>query len=505
MTQDDAAPPGLELLYEGAAAYQRGEVAEALRIFEHAVRTTSDGVRVSALVNAASMCDELGDHAGAAVRFRSALAQIPDDAVEKRASTLVNYSQALQHLGELDTAQEALEEARALLADNPEFGSLRVPCLLSLTAVAFHRAKWVRVIELATETLNVAEHFAPHLAGHPLMNLAGAYFETGRRELGIDFAEQALRAFEAAGDHNAVAETQQNLATLYTRVDRFDEAEAPLRASQWYFEQAGLEYRAGVGLRIMGFVAEQRDDEQAEALYRRSLACFEASGAALDVAAVQTRLATVAFKGFRVDEGQELLAAAFEAYAARGLGLHCAQVDFWHAVLLEALIDSVASPTPELLALARDVAVPAAIAIDAVRYTLPNGSQRAQWNREIADPAMRLAFRFAFLCGDGPLIADLIETQCAGTTVDVDATDHQPRPQLPLEPLSPIETPASTEGSALHLGSALAKVAAAAGLRVAPPPRLAVAPDGHIALAEYITTAEQRYGRAVREERVLTI
>ncbi|MCP2320501.1 Tetratricopeptide repeat-containing protein [Nocardia amikacinitolerans] len=502
----DEAPPGLELLYEGAAAYQRGEVAEALHIFEHAVDTTSGGVRVSALVNAASMCDELGDHAGAVVRFRSALAEIPEDAVEKRASTLVNYSQALQHLGELDDAQAALEQARALLADNPEFGALRVPCLLSLTAVAFHRAQWVRVIELATETLDVAQRFAPHLAGHPLMNLAGAYFETGRRELGIDFAEQALAAFEAAGDRNALAETQQNLATLYTRVDRFEAAEEPLRASQEYFEQAGLEYRAGVGLRIMGFVAEHRDDvEQAEVLYRRSLFYFEASGAALDVAAVQTRLATVAFKGFRIEEGQQLLAAAFDAYASRGLGLHCAQVDFRHAVLLEALIDTIDSPTPELLALARDVAVPAAIAIDAVRYTLPNGNQRAQWNREIADPAMRLAFRFAYLCGDGPLVADLIETQCAGTTLDVDATDHQPHPQLPLEPLSPIETPASAGESALQLGSALAKVAAAAGLRVAPPPRLAVAPDGHIALAEYIAAAERRYGRAVREERVLTV
>ncbi|MGV9613286.1 tetratricopeptide repeat protein [Nocardia xishanensis] len=505
MTQDEAAPPGLELLYEGAAAYQRGEVTEALRIFEHAVLTTSGGVRVSALVNAASMCDELGDHAGAAVRFRSALAEIPGDAVEKRASTLVNYSQALQHLGDLDAARDALEEARTLLADHPEFAALRVPCLLSLTAVAFHRAQWVRVVELATETLDVAQRFAPHLTGHPLMNLAGAYFETGRRELGIDFAEQALAAFEAAGDRNAVAETQQNLATLYTRVDRFDDAEEPLRASQRYFEQAGLEYRAGVGLRIMGFVAEQRDYEQAEALYRRSLACFEASGAALDVAAVQTRLATVAFKGFRVDEGQELLAAAFEAYASRGLGLHCAQVDFWHAVLLEAVIDSIDAPTPELLALARDVAVPAAIAIDAVRYTLPNGNQRAQWNREIADPAMRLAFRFAYLCGDGPLVADLIETQCAGTTLDVAATDSPPSPQLPLEPLAPIEAPAQAEGSALHLGSALARVAAAAGLRVAPPPRLAVAPDGHIALAGYIAAAERRYGRAVREERVLTV
>ncbi|WP_040833927.1 tetratricopeptide repeat protein [Nocardia brevicatena] len=501
----DTTEAGRELLHAGAAAYRRGEVAEALRIFEHAARTGSPGVRVSALVNAASMRDELGDHAGAAAGYRAALQEIPSTAVEKRASALINYSQSLQHLGALDEAQGALEQARALLAAD-EFPALRVPCLLSLTAVAFHRGQWARVIELGTESLDVAARFAPELSGHPLMNLAGAYFETGRRELGVDFARQALAAFEAAGDRNAVAETRQNLAQLLCRLDRLDEAETPLSVSQEYFERAGLGYRAGVGLRTMGFLAERRgDDDGAARQYLRALAYFEESGAVLDAAGVRTRLATVAFGRRDTARGRELLDAAFAAYASRGLGLHCAQVDYWHAVLLERLVDGMGAPSPELVATGRALVVPAAIAIDAVRYTLPNGNQREQWNREIADPAMRLAFRFAALCGDGPLVADLIETQCAGTTLDMPRTTAPVTPRYPLvAPRPPTDLPAN-DAAGLHLGSALAQIAAAAGLPVTLPPRLAVAPDGRIALAEYLAAAEHRYGLTVRTDQVLPV
>lgn len=501
----DATDAGLELLHAGAAAYRRGEVAEALRLFEHAARAGSAGVRVNALVNAASMRDELGDHAGAAAGYRAVLREIPSTAVEKRASALINYSQALQHLGALDEAQDALERARALLTTD-EFPALRVPCLLSLTAVAFHRGQWARVIELGTESLDAAARFAPELSGHPLMNLAGAYFETGRRELGVDFARQALAAFEAAGDRNAVAETQQNLAQLLCRLDRLDEAEAPLSAAQEYFERAGLGYRAGVGHRLMGFLAERRgDDDGAARRYLRALAYFAESGAVLDAAGVRIGLATVAFARGDTARGRELLDAAFTAYAARGLGLHCAQVDYWHAALLERLIEDMATPPPELLTAGRALAVPAAIAIDAVRYTLPNGGHREQWNREIADPAMRLAFRFAALCGDGPLVADLIETQCAGTTLDMSRTTAPTAPRFPLMPPQPPTDPPAQDAAGLRLGSALAQVAAAAGLPVALPPRLAVPPDGHIALAEYLAAAEHRYGLAVRTDQVLPV
>jgi len=504
----DAVPPGIELLHEGAAAHARGDVTEALRIFEHAAHTTTGGVRVSALVNAASMRDELGDHVGAITGFRAALTEIPDDATEKRASTLVNYSQALQHVGDLDAAQTALEQARDLLTGHSELSTLRVSCLISLTAVAMHRSQWARAIELATESLEFTTRFAPPLRGHPLANLAAAHFESGRGELGLDFAHQALTAFEAAGDRNGTAETQQTLAMMYARLGRPDAAEPYLHASQQYFEQAGLGYRAGLGLQLMAYLGERHGDlDHVGQLYRRALTSFEQSGAALESAGVRIRLATLDFAHGRVGDGQAQLAAAYEIYAVRGLGLQCARVDYWHAALWESVIADMVTPPPaEVLALVRDLAVTSALAIDAVRYSFANGTQRAQWNREIAAPAVRLAFRFAHVCGNGRLIADLIETVCAGTSFDTGAATESGPPRLPFDPIpTPDDALDVPDAGSLQLGSALAQVAAAAGLPVSPPPRLSVSPDGHIALDTYITAAEQRYGRAVREDRVLAI
>ncbi|MBF6450340.1 tetratricopeptide repeat protein [Nocardia elegans] len=504
----DTPPPGLELLHEGAAAYARGEVTEALRIFEHAAHTTTGGVRVSALVNAASMRDELGDHAGAITGFRAALTDIPGDATEKRASTLVNYSQALQHVGDLDAAHTALEQARDLLTGHSELSTLQVSCLVSLTAVAMHRSQWARAIELATESLEFATRFAPQLRGYPLGNLAAAHFESGRGELGLDFAHQALAAFEAAGDGNAAAESRQTLAMMYARLGRPDDAEPHLRAAQQYVERAGLGYRAGLGLQLMGYLAERHGDlDHVEQLCRRALTSFERSGAALESAGVRIRLATLDFAHGRVGEGQAQLAAAYEIYAVRGLGLQCARVDYWHAALWESLIGDMVTPPPaEVLALARDLAVTSAIAIDAVRYSFTNGTQRERWNREMAAPAVRLAFRFAYLCGNGELIADLVETVCAGTSFDSGTAADGGPPRLPFDPIpAPGEALDGPGTGSLQLGSALAQVAAAAGLPVSPPPRLSVSPDGHIALDTYLTAAEHRYGRTVREDRVLAI
>ncbi|MEV0760093.1 tetratricopeptide repeat protein [Nocardia sp. NPDC050435] len=433
---------GRAVLLAGAEAYQRGEVAEALRIFSEAVRTSTGPLRVSALINAASMADELGDHATALGWYREALAEIPDDAIEKRCSALVNVSQALQHLGELDQAQDALEQARTLLAGSgEELGMLRVACLLSLSAVAFHRGQWTRTIEIATETLDTAVGFAPHLAGHPMSTLAGAYFETGRRDLALDFARQALAAFDSAGDINAVAETRQNLATMYIRLNQPDEAEGLLRASQEYFEQSGLAHRAGIGWKTLGFLAEGRDDlAQALDLYGRALTHFRDSGAVLDAADVQVRLATVAYATGRIDEGETLLAEAYTAYAERGLGLHCAQIDYWHAQLLESIREYALDPASVLTA-ATDLAITSALAIDAVRHTFPNGNQRQQWNSQIADPAMRLAFHLAYLSNDGRLLSDLIETQCAGATLQLNPTDTTGTRQFPIEMLDPPPPP----------------------------------------------------------------
>ncbi|MFF3574610.1 tetratricopeptide repeat protein [Nocardia jiangxiensis] len=497
----DAEPDGHESLHAGATAYRNGDATGALRIFEAAVQSTSGRIRLSAMVNAASMADELGDHQRAVTWFRTALAEMPGDIGAMRPTALVNLSQALQHLGDLDGAQTALNEARTLLADDPDQGMLRVACLLSCTAVAIHRQQWAEAIDLATESLDTARYFAPHLAGHPLMNLAAAYFETGRGELGVDFAQQALEAFAAAQDHNGVAETQQNLALMHIRSGRAGEAREMLAASQPYFERSGLGPRAGIGLKAQGFVAEL-DGAQVRAyeLYGRSLGQFVASGAVLEAADARIRVATVAFTLGRRDEASRLFAESFRVFAEHGLGLHCAQVDFWHAQLLESMLDDT-RPDPHRLAEALRLAVLSALAIDAVRHTFPSGEQRHRWNRELAEPAMRSAFRLAARSGDAGLVSDLIEARCAGATVKF--TDPEPggpaeRWDMPQEPPDPLT-------GALTLAAALAEVAAGEGISIAPPPRLRYEPGGRIVLADYIAEAERRYGRRIRDDRVLAL
>ncbi|MFC8046722.1 tetratricopeptide repeat protein [Nocardia sp. NPDC057353] len=499
----DGAPDGRALLAAGAAAYGRGEVAEALRIFRAASSDPDQGIRLAALTNAASMHDELGQHTEALPLLREALALMPADAVRTRPHALVNLSQVQQHLGDLDGAQDSLAEAATLLAGStdPELGRVRVACLLSLTAVAIHRDHWARAIELATESLDTAVRFAPDLAGHPLLNLAAAHFETGRTDLALDFAAQARAAFTEAGDGNALAEAEQNTAIMLARCGRPDAAAEPLRRSQEYFERAGIAHRAGVGAKLRGFLAEGAERfADAEAAYRGALARFEGSGAVLDAAEVRVRLATVAARTGRLPEAEALLDQAFSACAERGMTTRCAQIDYWHAALIEA-----AQPDPALLARGTDLAVIAALALDAVRFTFPDGTQRARWNAEIADPAARVAFRLAYASGNGQLIAELIETRCAGTTIDLDrSTGTAASPTLPLTWIDPPEQQggALTAGGAVELGIALAEVAAAAGLAVAPPPRIAL-PGGRIALAGHLAAAEQRYGRPVRDNRVV--
>ncbi|WP_067703026.1 tetratricopeptide repeat protein [Nocardia jejuensis] len=478
----------------------RGELREALRIFDDAVITESGDYRVCAMVDAACVTNQLGDHAGAVVRFRAALAQMPVVAPRMRPAALINLSQALQYLGDLDAGQAVLEQARELLAAQDAPGDLRFACLVSLTAVALYRQQWSHAIELANESLDAAGRFDPDKVGHPLMNLAAAHFETGRWELAEDFALQALDAFAAAGDRDGIAETRQNLAVMLTRSGRFQDAEPLLLEAQEHFDAAGVGHRAGIGWKIMGFIAEQRADlDTATIRYRQALSRFEASGAIIDAADVRTRLATVAYTAGQYEDGEAELAAARTIYAERGLGLLCAQLDYWHAGLLEPLVQTV----PGLLPRAVDLAVPAALALDAVRSELPDGAQRETWNRRIADPALRFAFRYAYLAGDARLVADLIETCCAGTTLDLNRISGTTPPVDLPDPLEPPVASIDPVNDALQLGTALAAVAAGAGLPVAPPPHIAVAPDGHIALAAWIAAAEQRYGRRLRDDRVI--
>ncbi|NMN99145.1 tetratricopeptide repeat protein [Antrihabitans stalactiti] len=483
-------------LAAGADAYRRGDVTTALQIFDEIARTDAGGLRARALVDKATMMDHLGDHHGAIAVYRDALGALADDTDDVKASVLVNLSQSLTDVGDLDGAFEAATRARGLLVGDGVVGDVLVACYASLTAISIHRQHWATALELATEALDVTMVHAPDRLGNALQNIAVANSGIGRWELAEDFWRQAIDAFDESGDAIGAAETQYNLAALYVRAGRTEDAEPLLNACLTTFDRTGKHDRSAAATKTLGVLADARGDApRAKELYQRSLESFLASGAILDAASVQTLLATHAFAEGNLNEGEAILAEAFSAAASRGIGLLSAQIDFWHATLLEAVVVDSAARDPEhpdtaTLARALDLAVTAAVAIDAERHSLADGQQRDQWNRQVAAPSMQLAFRLAYLAQDAHVIAELIETQCAGATLD--------RSTLAAEPTAPT----SLAEPALH--SAIVG-ALGSGLRVSPPPRLSMAWDGRIALARQTEAAQNRYGTTLRDDRVLPV
>src|SRR5690606_7693747 len=128
------------------------------------------------------------------------------------------------------------------------------------------------------------------------------------------------------------------------------------------------------------------------------------------------------------------------------------------------------------------------------RAGLGNGHQRSHWSRNVAGPAMRLAFRLAARYGDGgELLADLVETHCAGTSfVAPESEAPATATEAALDLLSSQPDPQPAQPGPLQLGAALAATTADAGVAVAPPPQLEL--PGRLVLRSHIQVAECRYG-----------
>ncbi|MGP4114834.1 hypothetical protein ACTWP5_28505 [Streptomyces sp. 4N509B] len=549
------------LLAEGGEAMVRGDARAGHRAFDEAARLAARHPHlvsqwVQALQNRASASHQLGDHTAAADGYRRALAiceSLPGDPLLwLRAPLLTGLASVLVHVSDLPGATAAARQARELalgplvpLVDEPSRVSVLFGALTSLTQAAMQGEELVRAQELATEALDVAtRHGMTDQQCYPLMNLADIHHTLGHTELAEDFARQGLAAAEASGRPNGIAQLGHCLGQILLRQERLEEAEPLLLGAQEHFEEAGLAHKAAQGWQYLGLLAGLREDlTTAVERFERSARLFEECGAATFAAGTWVRWATAAFAlGWR-EAGEERLTHAADIYAAHpGMGAWRAHLHSTHAQLLANHLAELVEADPEgrlgpeaqaVLARAVDLAVPAALAIDAVRFTLPNGAQRDRWRRQIAEPAMALAFRLATVAGDAALVCQLVESQCAGTPLQESgvpalgaSTDGGIVPPDELSgfdlPTAQAETPAETQVEAppdapppsgtgpgagalgTGLGGALASVAASAGLPVAPPPRLAFTPEGReIVLAEAVARAEERYGIRVRQERVV--
>ncbi len=175
----------------------------------------------------------------------------------------------------------------------------------------------------------------------------------------------------------------------------------------------------------------------------------------------------------------------------------------WHVALgiawwrADALVrwSSTVDDRRELCARALDLALPAALAAEAVRQRFAHGPLRERWVALAAAPATRSAFTAVAALGDVELAAAYIDHLAA--TVSLRAEEAQP---LARDELLFLPTPPSTreEPHLPYAASALAGPASDTAAAFALPPRVRLDPAVPSTLDRWIDVAEQRYGFPVR-------
>ncbi|MEU9794792.1 hypothetical protein AB0E27_30045 [Streptomyces sparsogenes] len=423
---------------------------------------------------------------------------------------LMARTELMRRTGSLDEAQETVDEAATLLAEfndpeglrTAEIGQTRVHLLVD-------RGEWGAAEELASALLSTTPAIVPHL-----LDCLGIICASTRRfDLAEDYFARAEDGYLALGHNAGRQQLISHRAYAAMRAGDLDRAEQLYAEASAIFERQGQLEDLAVCDQALASLAERRGDATgANDLMASSLARFERLGSAIAAADTMLLAAQQAYDRGDIAELQRLAQAARDVYQERGVYERCAQVDLTLARILEANLNRInpgdyepASITPAIAA-AISLALPVALALEAARYDFATAHARSQW-LELADDAMRLAFRLVIRSGDQGLLFELVEHRCAGASLVLRRTDRTP-PADPdrgtVFPDAAMKTYAPADGP-MTLGGVAAEAAASVGLRVAPPPRVVMSPEtGRIALEQYIEAAEFRYHRRiVSEEEVL--
>jgi tetratricopeptide (TPR) repeat protein len=145
---------------------------------------------------------------------------------------------------------------------------------------------------------------------------------------------------------------------------------------------------------------------------------------------------------------------------------------------------------------AAELKVPAALAVDSVRYSIADADARSRWAARVSAPVLAGAFAVAWEWENTQLVSEMVEYHSARGTFNV---EHQQRRVGEWE--STAAAPAFVDA-----GDELAPATAAAGpmapkgnslTRLGPLPPLQMQPGANAIMSHYRELALQRYGRAV--------
>jgi len=477
-----------DLNNEGVRLVRAGDYAGAVAAFDAAYRATlvSDEVeapacRAAIAGNLSGLVDAVRWSTEAIELARSILAAVgdPHDTSDVLVNALLVRAQHLGHASRATEALADLDEA-ARYADTVALRSARARVLV--TAGRFGEASTE-----ATAALDLAYAAEPHLAASLHMTLAEIAGSTGDLAGSAEHHALARDLSAATGDRATEAGAVLSLARLaYLGSDNdraealYDEAEGllhddPRRLAVCLHGRAAVAIGRGRPEDALRLLDQVRDRLGDQATPVELIALHQVRGGALETLGD--------YAG--ADEEYAIACAVSERAGLRHVALGIA---WWRA---DALIRSATAPDPDLGRRALDLALPAALAAEAVRHRFAHGPLRERWIALAAAPATRAAFAAIGMLGDVQLAAAYVDHLTATVTLHTEAAQVPARDELLTLPEPPAD----------HLPYAASFLTVAGTDLTADfplPPRVRVDPATPSTLDPWIDVAERRYGFPVR-------
>ncbi|WP_033438154.1 hypothetical protein [Saccharothrix sp. NRRL B-16314] len=498
-----------------------GNLAGASADYDEALRWSTEAVDAARIV-----LDLVGDAYGTSTVLMNALVSraVSYHALTRLVEALADLDEAVEVLATATataTASAAVERGQSVEDGHVEGGQVEGWQLFEV-AVRSTRARvlvsggwYAEAAAEARLALDLAYAAAPSSAANVHLTLAEVASSTGDLVDAVEHLTLARDLCAATGDVGGEATATLSLARLAYLASDADRADA------LYGEAEGLlvddPHRLAACLCGRAAVAVLRGRSH------EALVLLDRSDALLGPAMPLGQVAVQQIRGAAFETLGEFTAAE-SCYA--GAAAACEAAGLWHVVLgmtwwrADALVRRAAAATGEerraIGLRALDLALPAALASEAVRQRFPHGPLRERWVALASAPAIRSAFLAIRAVEDVPLAAEYIDhiagavslnavsLDAVGTSVERGELVMLPEPPAAEPPAAdPFTAEPAVEGHLPYAASGLVTGGSVPAGGFELPPRVRLDPEVRTALDAWIDLAEERYGVPVRSERAV--